>query len=820
MDVLNLCASRGGPCGTGWKRAAKVNCITLIALSVVLLVLSTLSLLNGAQKAIFFYSGDCDDGGVSNLNTGLHFLINVVSTLVILNAPSREEVDKAHSKASWLVIGVSSVGNVFRVSRFKSCCWVALLLTSVPVHLLFNSAVFETDFRESDFHLTIATEEFTKGGAYFPPGASLLLPGILPKEKIEAENVTWFPNLSRLISNSEWSSGYGFLVYLSDYYSHERSGSFQNISTIAEDSGQWKKLEPYDCKEIYLNCGGLKKYRDVVLIINHEGWIRDEMWSIPSHDKTFWDHYVPSTERNHLFFDAQCMMYAGFDVTGEATCVNTCSNAMGSISLINGSLQNNLWTYSFQSDPVLYQVNEFYAREYTDWHPISFKNLHYGTLNLLLDHCLAQPLESTCRVGLSPILLLVVTICVVSKTSTAILATLLLSRQDQTPLVTLGDAVASFIEKPESVTTVYCTFGQAEIRKAMASDSIFVLSKARKWKAVPKIRALALPGYVWVTSYLLCFVGIGVCTSLFASACQTHGLAGGFFQSDGNSFITFRFSFVGAVLLANSPQLLLSFCYLTYNNLFTYLQIAREWGKYSEGYSSLRVTNPQGQQSSTYRLQLPYRYSLPLMGASALLHWILSNTIYVFISIGGYYSRDNLAFHDQSLPDASAVYVGYSTKALLTLTVLSTFLTALPILLSLKRLQKNSVIPGCNSLAISAACHVSRLSNAVKRQNVDEDTNASKYTPSPAPITPNQTGESSYDRLIQDWIETTVDGVGRNIHEPGLFKRLAQSKIRWGVVEMPPEWYTKFGHHNSVGHLSFGVEEDNVSPPIEGHYYA
>ncbi|KAI1746565.1 hypothetical protein F4782DRAFT_524082 [Xylaria castorea] len=208
------------------------------------------------------------------------------------------------------------------------------------------------------------------------------------------------------------------------------------------------------------------------------------------------------------------------------------------------------------------------------------------------------------------------------------------------------------------------------------------------------------------------------------------------------------------------------------------------------------------------------------MGTSALLHWILSNTIYVFISIGGYYSIDHPATQDQSLPDTSAVFVGYSIKALLALTVISTFLTSLPILLSLKRLPMNIVVPGCNSLAISAACHVSRLSNAVKHQSMDDDTSSSRSTPSPAPTTPNQTSESSYDRLIHGWIETTIDGVGHSIHEPSLFKKLAQSKLRWGVVEMPPEWYTEFGHHSSVGHLSFGVEEDNVSPPIEGQFYA
>ncbi|KAI1746564.1 hypothetical protein F4782DRAFT_524081 [Xylaria castorea] len=513
MDVFNLFGSRKGRLSTGWKRTARINCIILITLSAVLVVLSSLSLHSGAQETIFLYTGDCEEGNVSRINTSLHFLINVISTLIlassnffmqILNAPSREEVDRAHAQGSWLLIGVPSAGNVFRVSRFKPCCWVALLLSSIPVHLLFNSAVFETDFRESDFHLTIATEEFTSGGAYFPPGASLLLPGILPAEQIEEnkEDSVGVP------------AGYGAPVPLSDYFSQERSEAFQNISSIAANSGRWKKLDPFDCKEIYLDCRGLKKYRDVVLIINHDGWIRDEMWSIQSYDATFWDHYVPPRERNYLFFDAQCEMYAHFKVTGEANCVNTCSSAMSSRSLSDSSAQTTDWYYSFQSDPILYGCNTFYALNHADWHPISFENVQNGTLDLSVDYCLAQPLESTCRVGLSPILLLLVTICVVGKTLTAILATLLLSRQNQPPLVTLGDAVASFIETPEDVNAVYCTFGQAEIRKAIASDSIFILSKARKWKAVTKSRTVALPGYVWVASYLLCFVGIGLCVSL------------------------------------------------------------------------------------------------------------------------------------------------------------------------------------------------------------------------------------------------------------------------------------------------------------------
>jgi hypothetical protein len=82
-------------------------------------------------------------------------------------------------------------------------------------------------------------------------------------------------------------------------------------------------------------------------------------------------------------------------------------------------------------------------------------------------------------------------------------------------------------------------------------------------------------------------------------------------------------------MVANLPQLILSICYLAYNGLFTRMLAEFEWAKYSVEFRALRVTEPKGSQSSTYRLQLPYRFSIPLMIVSIALHWLYSNCIYV-----------------------------------------------------------------------------------------------------------------------------------------------------------------------------------------------
>lgn len=84
-------------------------------------------------------------------------------------------------------------------------------------------------------------------------------------------------------------------------------------------------------------------------------------------------------------------------------------------------------------------------------------------------------------------------------------------------------------------------------------------------------------------------------------------------------------------LAANSLQIGLSLAYLLYNDLLTRMMVSREWFSYSMHRKGLRVSRPVGQQRSTYFLQLPLRYSLPLMTVFALSHWVLSESFFVVL---------------------------------------------------------------------------------------------------------------------------------------------------------------------------------------------
>lgn len=56
----------------------------------------------------------------------------------LLVAPTRGEVDEAHSLKQWVHIGIPSVRNVWKrqISGIRIFCWIMLAVSSIPLHLL------------------------------------------------------------------------------------------------------------------------------------------------------------------------------------------------------------------------------------------------------------------------------------------------------------------------------------------------------------------------------------------------------------------------------------------------------------------------------------------------------------------------------------------------------------------------------------------------------------------------------------------------------------------------------------------------------------
>ena len=131
----------------GW-RSGVIRCA--ISASVVFIInISTIAWLSsrhglgdeGGRQTL--YQGSCETA--KRLNIGIHLVINILSTVLLsssnycmqcLSAPTRAEVDKAHSSGKWLDIGVMSIHNLRRIAPKRIVLWYLLGLSSLPLHLL------------------------------------------------------------------------------------------------------------------------------------------------------------------------------------------------------------------------------------------------------------------------------------------------------------------------------------------------------------------------------------------------------------------------------------------------------------------------------------------------------------------------------------------------------------------------------------------------------------------------------------------------------------------------------------------------------------
>lgn len=157
--------------------------------------------------------------------------------------------------------------------------------------------------------------------------------------------------------------------------------------------------------------------------------------------------------------------------------------------------------------------------------------------------------------------------------------------------------------------------------------------------------------------------------------------------------------FYSVVIMANLPQLCLSFVYFTYNSLLTTMVLSIEYTSYGSHRKPLRVSWPKGAQRSTYYLTLPYAYNVPLLSTFAILHWLLSQSIfYVNIYVEPFY-------HPYLNSQRTLQTCGYSPIPLMFTIIVSGLMTLALIALGLRRYDSFVPLASNCSAAISAACH-------------------------------------------------------------------------------------------------------------------
>lgn len=383
---------------TGWRKGAFVNTI-LVFLVLLVLIISHIYLWTTSGDPFGYHiihSGRCAGNSVGRLNTLLHLIINILSTLVlastnffmqVLNAPSRAELDNAHEKGSWLDIGVPSPRNAFRVCRFKTIMWLLFFLSSIPIHLLFNSAIFSTDHRESKFSYFVFDESVLTGGAIFDPGASLSL---------ALDNSMWEElRYDYNFSKNTWTKPERLYETREYYFDTRYRNKSLDIHAAAEDirMGRWHKLDKSDCNLLYntSHCSGLRAYRSVALILRGSSeWNRSHLWDLAANESSFWDGYVPKDVDNSLWIahssnnsKRSCKLFL------LDTCENSCDTAMGF-----DTSDSDMWTYPlFPNTGSLLELVPIPPAQ------------DFANSRLSVEYCMAEPLETVCQVGLASNLL-------------------------------------------------------------------------------------------------------------------------------------------------------------------------------------------------------------------------------------------------------------------------------------------------------------------------------------------------------------------------------------------------------------------------------
>lgn len=336
----------------------------------------------------------------------------------------------------------------------------------------------------------------------------------------------------------------------------------------------------------------------------------------------------------------------------------------------------------------------------------------WSTGGFEVDHCLSELVESQCHLHFSLILMGVVLGFNVLKVIGIGYVTFWLG---EAPFITAGDALQSFIRHPDPSTEGMCLASHASI---VASSRLGYKSMPMRYDPRQHRFYESATWRQW--AFLLgvfTFAGIGT------SICLTLGIEN--FKGDktiqnawsiglgtvrpqnlvmgwnlpgyGNTSIAI------STLIANAPQAVFSFLYVCYNGLFTVMFLSRELMRFSvtagRGRKYLRVSEARGEQKSTYFLNLPFKYGVPLLFGSGLMHWLVSQSVFL--------ANITVIPRDGTVPMQDEITtVAYSPIGMLFMLCLGFILLVFLFATALRKLPFGMPLIGSNSMAISAACHL------------------------------------------------------------------------------------------------------------------
>ncbi|KUJ06759.1 uncharacterized protein LY89DRAFT_678348 [Mollisia scopiformis] len=711
-----------------WRRAllaATTLAAVVLAMNVTWLIV-VMTRYNVKFGLANLYEGSCNT--TTKINLFLHILINVLSTALMgasnyamqcLNSPTREEVDKAHQRGKWLSVGLTNMKNLAYIPRRRVVLFVVLFLSTWPLHFVWNSIIFST--RQTNMYsMLIITPDFLSSDAFDNNTQNIQQSGgyidfygfDFSNFDGTRENMTYNERWETSFENGKYTGGgvggefnsSTFLPFASDLYQASKNSTM-------------KRLEAADCMREY-SATFLSGQRNLFIVVKSPvsfppNQTLDNGSMLAVLDSRNWNmdlttdgglHWNPSAWMcSNIHDPAAILLVEGqkndqgiFEQSGSLDLTCDTSKALSNMN------QYNNWTIASQNQNQTYEV----------------------------DYCLSETVPEMCQVQFSIVLMIIVIVCNVCKFVCMVWTQWAFT---DPPLVVLGDAIASFLSNRDVTSEGIClTVGpNAELVEPGGGTEI-QRAKKRNWTGKPKM---------WSDSCRFCLkpnlesrdgadkfrrvlTAIGFGIGMLYKGSTDLGLESFSSLSFGSispSALLFLYGdtedptsqsgwlLLRMVMIANSPQIYFSLLYFLYNRSYTAMLSMAEWTRFALDRKSLRVSNPVGIQRSTYWLQLPYLYSIPLLVGSGLVHWILSECLFL-VRISFFDRTGQPTFPtgvtEMFEPSSNTLTVpGYSPKAILAAIIVTAVMFAVLVWNEFRAYKSAIPLVVNSSFAISAACH-------------------------------------------------------------------------------------------------------------------
>ena len=435
---------------TGWHSGV-LACATSVMVVLLINVSFTLYIAKGQKHKIergigTVYSGSCEKA--ETIGMWLHLGINSLSTLLLsgsnytqqcLTAPTRTEIDAAHARRRWMDIGVPSVRNLFRIKLERTLLWIAIGLTSIPLHLLYvyittptqalanrsryNSVVY-TSLEVNEFYVAVVTNDYFEPAAYW--------------------------NVSKVFPNS----------FPGPYHEYDAQRFKNVLEKFNTSSFSYQDVTALECARLY-NTDLMSSHRNLLLIAKRS--------SNATHNNTVLDTiYVPGDGTS-----PSSWMYA-YNKAPMAQIYRQNSSICNPSDLVSGLERGLPWRVTLKTGE-----------------------------EVEISRCKSELRARQCNVQFSLGIMIVVICCNLVKACCMVMTVV---RSREPTLVTLGDAIDSFLRIPDPTTMGICFADREFIKREWGRGGRI---GSRQWKQRGVQRWWASASKVrWITCNLFCFITI------------------------------------------------------------------------------------------------------------------------------------------------------------------------------------------------------------------------------------------------------------------------------------------------------------------------